>query len=298
MSDRNKTLLEKAAILTSSGGQLTPQQAEKFINTVIAQNDFLQKIKVQPMSASIYYIDAIEIAARQMRKATEGQAPGDTASVSFPRRTLETTEVILPYDIGLSFLEENISKKQAEEELNQRFGTAFGNDLLDLACNGDSSSDDSFLNIDDGWVTLALNDSGTNKVNINGVTDPKAIFKSMLQAMPAKWKRNKAQMVFMVDPDMEEEYRSTLGERATAMGDAYLTENRRAYYQGIVVEPVPYIANRNPVLTVYPNLWMGIGRNMRQDRQLQARKRIIEYTITAKVDFNYAISELIVVAHD
>ena len=45
----NKDLLEKAAILTSTGGQLSPEQAKKFISTVVDQSEMLKRVFSIPM---------------------------------------------------------------------------------------------------------------------------------------------------------------------------------------------------------------------------------------------------------
>ncbi len=294
----NKDLLEKAAILTSTGGQLTPEQAKKFISTVVDQSDMLKRISVQPMTANTFHIDVVEIASRQMRKATEGTDPGFTASVTIPRRSLSVVEVILPYDVSINFLEENIEREAAERTLNEKFAIAFGNDLLDLAINGDEASTDAFLQINDGWLKIAAGDAKVNSVTNTGTSDWLGTqFPAMLKALPAKYRRNPAELVFLVSPDVEEDYRKQLSNRATGLGDAYVTEARRAQYHGIDVYPAPFMPDNKQLLTSWKNLFVGIGRQMRVDRFLNARKRVIEYTITAKVDFNYAVSDLVVLGN-
>jgi hypothetical protein len=233
-----------------------------------------------------------------MRAAVEDTAPGSTANATFPRRKLNNVEVILPYDISLNFLEENVEQGAAEAKLNTAFATQFGNDILDLAMQGNEGSADPFESINDGWLALALADVLANKADITGLTDPKAILKALIIAHPTKYRRNPAELVFLVSPEMELEYRGSLGERATAMGDAYLAESRRSYYQGIEVYPMPFMTGAigNPILTTWKNLVIGFGRQMRQDRLAVPRRRVMEYTITAKFDVNYAVSELITVA--
>ena len=294
----NKDLLEKAAILTSTGGQLSPEQAKKFISTVVDQSEMLKRISVQPMSANTFQIDVVDIAGRQMRKATEGTDPGFTASVTIPRRSLSTVEVILPYDISISFLEENIEREQAEKTLNEKFAAAFANDILDLGFNGDEASADAFLQINDGWLKIAANDANVNSVTNTGTSDWLGTqFPAMLKALPAKYRRNPQELVYLVSPDVEEDYRQQLGGRSTALGDTYVAEARRARYHGIDVYPAPFMPDNKQLLTTWKNLYVGIGRSMRVDKFLNARKRVIEYTITAKIDYNYAVSDLIVLGN-
>ncbi|MDD4291983.1 MAG: P2 family phage major capsid protein [Clostridia bacterium] len=314
-------LLNKAAISRATGGQLTTEQAKQFIDTVVAQSDFLQKIQTVQMTSGTYQLNTIEIASRVMRAATEGVAPSNTAGVTITPRSLTSKEVILPYDITFSFLEENIEGQNAEGKINQMFAKAFGNDNLDLATNGNESlaatitdadadglddttglsqNDHDFLTANDGWLRLARVDSTVHDYVIPA--DPtalgwKSVFKNMLKLMPNKWKANTDELVFLVAPDVEVSYRDELGTRNTALGDALLAEKRRASYQGIIVEPMPFMPGGNTpsvMLTKPKNLGIGIGRNIRVGRQIQERKRVIEYTITAKTDYNYVLGDMIV----
>jgi hypothetical protein len=151
-----------------------------------------------------------------------------------------------------------------------------------------------------GWLKIAHDDSAVHQVVLPAsITSWKTEFKRVLQQMPNKWKGNTTELVFLVSPDIETAYRDELSERTTALGDAYLTTSRNAQYQGIDVKPIPFWPGSNKpsiMLTKPKNLAIGIGRSIRTGRQVQERKRVIEYTITAKVDFNYAISDMIVLA--
>jgi hypothetical protein len=298
MSERNKAIIEKALVATTTGGQLSPEQASSFIDTVIKQSTLLSEVTVIPMNASEYQMDIIGIAGRQMRAAVEGTDPGFTGTVTIPRRTLNTTEVILPYDISINFLEENISQAQAESQLNTAFATQFGNDLNDLAVIGDEDSVDLFIKINDGWIDIAVADGSANVVDLASGTDYKVLLGLMLAGLPVKYRRNRDLLKFFVSPDFEEGYRVQLQERATGLGDTYLAENKTAFYHGIEVVPNAYWTTRAPILTTKSNLHVGIGRNITVEREKKPRKRIYEYTITAKIDFNYAVSELMVVGQD
>ena len=321
--------IKKAAIATATGGQLTTEQAKAFIDLTVEQNKLLSKIQTVQMQSSTYQLNTIDIANRIMRKAVEGTDPGFIQGVTITPRELSYIESIIPYDVTFSFLEENIEGQNAESKINQMFAKSFGNNLIDLAINGDTSlaaaitdanadglddttglsqNDHSFLIQNDGWLKIARNDAGVHTYTLPAdlsTTTWKAIFKNVLKKMPSKWKGNPADLVLLVSPDVETEYRDELGERATPMGDQYTVENRMAQYQGINVEPIPfwpgidtvnYPVGPVVVLTKYQNLAAGIGRNMRVGRFVNERKRVVEYTITAKTDFNYVVSDLMVLA--
>jgi len=290
--------LAKAAILTSAGGQLSPENAERFINAVRDQNSVFKanEVEIIPMKASTKNIDVIGLASRVMRGIQEGTAPSDVVGVSIARRTLVTKEVILPYDVSYSFLEENIEGQDVDAVLNSMFATQFGNDLLDLGVNGDESSQDEFIKINNGWLKLVAGDAAAHEFVGSAGDEGKVkdvIFPGLMAALPNKWKGDPNLLSFYVSPSVEEAYRGELGERATALGDAFLTEYKRARYKGIEVVPLAYMPDSVVVLTLKRNFKVGIGRQISYERQLQPRKRIIEYTITAKSDFNYALSDAI-----
>lgn len=292
-------LLSKSVITTATGGQLTTEQAEKFIDTVVAQDQLLQKIQTVTMSSKTYQLNTVGLAGRVMRKAAEGTDPGFTQSVTITPKSLISQEVILPYDITFSFLEENIQKENAEDLINEVFAKAFKNDLLDLAFNGDEANADPFIMINDGYLKLMAQDPGVAKYTIPAEPSYKNVFKEMLSRLPNKWKNNPAELCFLLAPEIEEAYRNELAERNTALGDTMITEFRRAQYCGIDIVPVPFIPGgegEKIILTKYQNLAAGLGRDIRIGKQIQERKRIVEYTITAKVDFNYIVSDMAVLA--
>ena len=319
------TLINKAAITTATGGQLSTEQAKQFFDLTVKQSDLLQAVQTVLMTSDTYELNTIEIASRQMRGATEAVAPTDLISPTITPRTLSAKESILPYDIGFSWLETNIEGANAESKLNGMFATSFGNDLIDLAINGNETlaatitdadadgvddttglvqNDHSFLRQNNGWIYTARNDSDVHSYEIPADLTTitwKEIFKNMLALLPVKWRTNPAELAFLVSPDVDDAYKYELSARATALGDAFLTENRRATAaSGITVIPVPFFpAITNPagpsvMLTKLKNLGVGVGRNMRVGRQVQERKRVIEYTITGKTDFNYVVSDMIV----
>ena len=315
-NEQIQELIRKAAISTATGGQLNTEQAKELIDLVVSQNEFLQKIQTVQMTASEYQLSLLDLNSRMLRRATEGVAPAETFGVNITPRTLNYKETILPFDVTFSFLEENIEGSNADAKIQRAFAKQFGNDLLDLAINGDealaalitdvdtdglddttglSQNDHSFLRQNDGWIKTALNDNDAHQFVIPNTTDYKAVFKSMFKLMPNKWRRDIPNLIFLVSPNVEIEYRSQLGERVTALGDSMVVDRRKAQFNGIDVDPLPYMPDETIIFTHAKNLAVGIGRAMRIGRQVQERKRAIEYTVTAKTDAEYAVSDQLVI---
>lgn len=295
-----KSLVTKAAISTTTGGQLTAQDAEKFISTVRDQNDvFGTHVDVVSVTGTTKNIDVIGLASRLLRGGVEGEAPSGTQSPTIVRRQLVTKEVILPYDITYDFLEENIEGKDVDKLIQDAFAKQFSNDLLDLGCNGDEASLDEFVKLNNGWVKVLEADEDTIALSVDAADVVKykdIIFPGLLKALPPKWRNDPDALAFYVSPNVEVDYRGSLAERGTALGDQFLVEKKAARFNGIEVKPVAYFSDTVFVLTLKKNFKAGISRKITYETQRQPRKRLIEYTITAKVDYNYAVSEAIAYA--
>lgn len=291
-------LLEKANITTvTTGGLLNTEQANRFIETTLSQSAFLSSMRKETGIGTARDLDTMGVGTRLLHApATEITAPtGDQIKgVTTGKRTLTPVEVMLPYNISLRYLEENIGKAGVEDQINKMFGLQFANDLVDLFVNGDALlTGDTFLGITDGMFATILLDANKNYYNRTGSTDWKgSVLPGLLKALPEKYKVNPQNLVFLTSFDLEQEYREQLADRATALGDAYLTEKRSAQFKGINLEPVPTFPYGKILLTVKQNHAVGFGREITVYKQFQPRERLVEYTITAKIDYNYVLSDL------
>lgn len=293
--------ISKSAIATGTGGQLSTQQSKQFFDAVVDQNNIFSKIQTVNMTAGTYQLNAMGLSSRQIRKATEGSSTVNITGsvVTITPRTLTAVEVILPYDITLNFIEENIANGAAEGLITNVFSKQFSNDLYDLATNGTGSANN-FLGITDGWFATAKADTTAHAYTIpTGSLTYKTEMSNMLALLPNQWKANPAELVFMVSPDWEQGYRDELGARNTALGDSMIAERRATQFNGIDVLANPYmpsVSGTTPrvILTKYNNLAVGIGRDMRVDKFFNARARTVEYTITGKIAFNHVVGDMIV----
>lgn len=292
--------VRKDAIDTATGGQLSAENAQAFINEVIAQNAWLQLYSIRRnIRASTANMDTMNLAARQLLAAVEGTAPSTTSEVTITRRTLTLTELLLPYDVTDSFLESNIEGENVTQVLNNVFATAFANDLTDLSVIGDEDSGTAFIALNDGYIDIAEADASVNDFDTDASTDYKGtVFPGMLAAMPDKWKADPSKLAFIVSSAVREDYLDEVGARASGAGDAALIDGVGAKFHGIPVLAHPYMPTAKLILTNPKNLWVGFGRDITYELQRQARKRLTEYTITTKVDFNYALSSLVVLAEN
>lgn len=300
--------LTKSTTVTSSetltgGGKLTPEQADKFLMTLQDETPFLQKIQYYKMNAPQRYIELLGIGKRLIRKATEDTAPTNQDKPTHSRRELKTVETILPIDISYSYLEDNIEGDKAEDVLIGAFTKQFGNDTIDLGFNGDEASTDTtyadFFKINDGWLKIARGETNVKTVDPSAYDNsakgkmPSDLMKAMLAKMPEKYKTDK--IVFVCSPNFKDEYVDEISKRSTALGDKALTEGGEVKYKGRTLMSVPCLGDGDVMLTDPLNLAYGVQREISIEWERVPRKRRIEYTITARTDYEFADIEAMVV---
>ena len=292
--------IQKGTISTSTGGQLNTEDANKFINTVINQSQLLSAVSTRRnIRANTADIDTLALASRIMAAATEGVA-GTGVTPTLAERTLTLTEVILPFDVTYSFLESNIEGQSVTTVLNNAFATAFANDTLDLATNGDTGSS-GFVAINDGWLALAkASGSGAHTYDHNGTYSDLTgtVFPALAALLPNKWKQNRGSVAIMVSPTEYEDFLTEIGNRATQAGDNAILGGKAQTWHGYPVVENPFMPAGSFMMTPLKNLWVGYGRDITYEFQRQSRKRLIEYTLTARLDFQFAVGDALVIGYD
>jgi hypothetical protein len=162
---------------------------------------------------------------------------------------------VVPFEISDEFREENIEGDNIEAHIIRMMAAQLSNDMEELFINGntigpavlentlreDGSSTlyvkDSYLALGDGWLKLAI--AGGHIVNAGNVSVGPSLFSSMLKAMPAKFKRNLADMRFITSQDLEQNYREKIATRQTASGESALNSLAPLAPFGVPLVPFP-----------------------------------------------------------
>lgn len=314
----NQSLLQKAdlaiADLQANGGELSPEQGAAFIRKLIKQPTLIRQCRVVEMLASKRKINKIGFGTRILRKATSGVAltQNQRAKPTTEQIQLDTKEQIaevrLPYDV----LEDNIERATAANNEAPNTGPAAlrqtiidliaeraATDLEELALLADTAytnpgdqDDEDYLSQLDGWLKIAATDG--NVADAQNQTISKAVFKMGLKTLPKQYLRNKAAMRHFVSNNNETEYRDTLANRATQLGDGMVTGDLPAYAYGSLVAPVQLMPEARGLFTDPLNLIFGIQRqvSMEFDKDITARVYII--VLTCRVDFQIEEAEALV----
>lgn len=295
----NQELIHKTDLalsdLATNGGLLNPEQTDKFIQTLIESPTVLNRARVITMGGPQKKINKIGFGSRILRRATSATAldAGDRAKPDLGQITLNTKEVIaeihLPYDV----LEDNIEGGNISAAMGSSAGglqntlvTLLGNraalDLEELALLGDTTNQqDSYLSLTDGFLKLG----SQHIVDAQGGTLNKDVFKQAIKAMPDKYLRVRSDLDFFVSVDNETEYRDTVANRVTGLGDAALANASAMSVFGSPITAAPLMPNEFGIYTNPNNLIFGVQRrvNIEYDKDIRARKFIV--VLTARVDF-------------
>jgi len=235
----NEELIQKAIITTDAlavSGKLSPAQADKFIDYVIDETVLRKNARIIRFRNESLDIDKIGIGRRVAMPKTEAQDPGLRRGITTSKVTLTPREIIVPFEIGENFLEIAIEPgADLEDHIVRMMATQTGNDLEELAINGDTNGHaileedyrdggsatqyvkDKYLALHDGWFRLA---DGGNVYDAGGANIGLSVFNAMLRQMPTKFRRNKAALRWFISPDLAQIYLEKLASRATLLGDA------------------------------------------------------------------------------
>lgn len=280
-------------------GKLPIEVADAFIDTVVEEATSLPMVTVRRMNGPTGRTDELRVADRTMRAAVEGTAPTPSDSVSIVKRSLTTVETILAEDITLTFLEDNIEKGNVESHIASLLARKWGTQMNDLAWNGDETTG-SFLVINNGWIVLMLADSDVNDVDLStGAATAKAALNKTLRGMPDRF-RALGDLTYFVPVNFAQTYSDEFADRETNAGDQVFTNgfpNLRYFGRPVIPETHLFEATGTAqsadklVLAPKSNLVFGIQRSFTVDAEWQPRKRVVEYTMTARTDYEYGSGE-------
>lgn len=243
MGMTNEELVQKAIVTTdaiASQGKLNPQQANKFIDYVFDLSGLKNAVRTVRFDPETLHIDKIGVGRRVAVPAAEAAAPTERRGINTSRVTLTPKEIMVPFEIGDTFKEINLEKGDVEDHIIKMMAAQLANDLENLYIEGDllgraviqseileGGSDtqvvkDSYLGLFNGWLRRA--DSG-HILDAEGQNIGANLFSRALNEMPAKFRRNRANLRFMTSPELEQLYREKVSTRATAVGDNALNGN-------------------------------------------------------------------------
>lgn len=290
--------------LTSNGGLLNPEQANRFIDMVTEQPTILQQVRTVRMNAPTRKINRLGFASRILRAAPQGTPPyaaddgtndrylaaADRSAPTTSQIQLDTKEVIAEIRLPYEVLEDNIERDDFDDHVMRLIAERAAEDLEELALGGDTASGDTYLALVDGYLKQM-----TSNVydNLSAGISP-VVFEQGMLTMPQKYLRNLTRLRHYISVANSIKYRSEVAKRTTGYGDSMLTQNNELFAYGVQVESAAMLGadsgvtngiNESGFFTFPQNLLFGIQRQImvETDRDIRSREHII--VLTARVDF-------------
>ncbi|MBN2717917.1 MAG: phage major capsid protein [Deltaproteobacteria bacterium] len=294
----NRTILEKAdlalADLTAGGGILKPAQAKKFMRLLIKDSVLMKLATVVPMGSPKQQISKIKFGSRILRPGQEATALA-AADRSKPDLTsMELDAKLFKAEVRLSdeTLEDSIERGELRQTIMEMMAEAISRDMEEILINGDVTSADPFLAVMDGVLRQAT----SNVVDAAAAPISKNLMSDMLKTLPSEHLRDKKAMRFLTSVDADLDYRNTLAERATAVGDKFLEGDTPVLYSGVPVQPVPLFpenlgagSDQTSILLCNPkNIHVGIWRQIRVESARDISEGTLKIVATLRFDVKFA----------
>jgi len=302
-------VIDTTTVGADNGGLLKPEQSNRFIDYMFDATILTRAARTIRMRADTTEIDKVGVGEKLMVLATEGSATGQSdRGATFTKVSLTTKKLRLDWELSSESLEDNIEGADLEDHIARLMATQAGNDVEDLALNGDTTlSSDNLYKAFDGFRKLALN--GGQVVDAGGNTISKAIFNSALKKMPRKYKQRRNQLRFFTGSNLVQDYLYNLtpvGSTPEDIASSILRGNPAApegnpggvipFAFGIPVVEVPLIdetrtgtysgatGQHGEVHLTFPqNFIVGIKRDITVYREFKPKKDTIEYTLYIRV---------------
>jgi hypothetical protein len=297
----NRSILEKAELaladIAGNNGVLMPAQAQRFIRLLIKESKVMGMATVTPLRAPKQIVNKTRFTQRVLRRGQEATAlaAGDVTKPAFSY--VEHDAQLFKAEVHLTdeVLEDNIEGDQLRQTVMSILAERIALDMDDLIVNSDLTSLVDELAAFNGILAGAT----TNIVNAGTTTLHKGILRDMLKTMPSEWLRNKGAMRFLTSVDAEIDYRDSISDRMTALGDRALaavgSESAVVGYSGVPVIDIPVFPENlggsnnctNVILTDPKNIDVGIWRKVKIETDRDIRAGVLIVVATMRLDVLY-----------
>lgn len=303
-------VIDRANVSEANGGLLNADQSNRFIDYMWDETALLRTARTIRMRSNTQEIDKIGIGQKLVRLATEAVDDGVNAGVTFGKVSITTKKLRLDWEISTESLEDNIEGRDLEDHVARLMAAQAGNDLEDLAINGDTTlTSDELYKSFDGYHKLSLN--GGHVVSNSGGVVGRAVFNTAIKNMPRKYKQRRAALRFYTGSGLVQDFIYSATEQSNtlimpeAQADAVITGRvalqgaaggQYPFAFGIPVVEVPLFkedldgtysgasGDHGYVELVDPsNRIVGIKRDIVVYREFAAKKDTVEFTMYTRM---------------
>lgn len=293
----NRTLLEKADLalndLLVDGGLLEPAQAKKFMRIMIDEAVMMKMIKFVPMRSHKQKIDKIQFGSRILRAGTEAVALAEGDRSKPTTSAVELDAQLFKAEVRLSneTLEDSIEQGSLKQTIMQLMAERLSTDVEDVVINSDTTSLVPELALFDGVLKSAT----SNVVDAAGSKLTRSVLRDMLRTMPTEFRKRKKVLRYLTSSNAEIDYRDTLADRMTSLGDKLVESAALVGYSGVPVVDIPVFPEdlgggdkTNVILADPKNLNVGMWRDIRIETGKLIGEGVLQIVATMRMDFKFA----------
>jgi len=241
---QNSRAMQKDTIDSSgdlSGGQFPRRLFEEFFQQVQEEAMLLDRIRTVALDFNQQAIPQIGVGERLMQEVVEGASVEDNfETASTGQVDIDVKKTVIPYELTSEAVEDTVD--DVADILLDKFQRQFAADAQELGAAGHESSPgtyfsgaDDFFGIQDGWLAIAEGQGSSSRVDGNtsmrsydhgrgGVNT--TLFDETILTLPAKYRRDGVDPVFLMSRDNVQRYKSFLTDKESGLGDAVLLGDR------------------------------------------------------------------------
>ena len=287
-------VIEKAFTTSdlASGGLLNPDQAARLLQGIFESAVVTVEARREPMKANKRVIDKITYTGDILQKPVAvGTEHTNITEPTTTKVTLDAQEAIVAMDIAYETIEDNIEGDNLMNTILQLSSSRLGYEIDKLLLHGNASGGTgSVLDIFDGIFVQAT----TNTSDAAGAVISDTILNAALKKLPGQYLQDESQYRFYVSHLVNLDYVSFLATKN--VNDAftrYLVEKAVPAFHGIPVKKVGAIQSETVTGTVPgskgilinpKNIVWGIHRDIQVEMVRMPRKRVVEVTMTMRMD--------------
>jgi len=307
---------------------LKPVQANRFIDYMWDATVLGGEARTERIRGNTAELQKMAVGERLLRVATEAVDDAVNVGVVFAKISITTSKLRLDWELSTESLEDNIEGEALEDHIARLLATQVGNDLEDLAINGDSAkTGDALLKAFDGWRKIAV--ANGHVVDAGGAPLPRTVFSNAIKTLPRKFLQQRTNLRFYTGSNLLQDYMLWLATEGNASGLDWNTDATRANAQtqinrptgpagfngpsvfGIGLKEVPLFEETADgtytnatgdhgvlELTFPANRVWAITRDIKIYREFINKKDAIEYTLFCRVGVNVENPEAYVVVRN
>lgn len=241
----NDNLGAGVTTMAESSGLLNAEQANEFIDYMWDATTLAKEGRRVIMRSNTVDLDKIAVGERIIRKATEATDTSANAPVTFSKISLTTEKIRLDWEVSTEAKEDSIEGAGTATHIARLFASQAGNDIEDLAINGDTASATAGLNIIDGFVKRAQAGGGAWVIDNADAAVARATFDKALKKMPRKYKANRSALRFYAGSGVVQDYLTSL--TATVSGEVQIPDLATDVLRGTISGPQGAGGGRYPL---------------------------------------------------